>query len=207
VGSSTFNVARFLKELGVKNVTELPLVARNQPVTVMADLSALTPQHIPASGSAGGFAGNVAGEFGQFQILCLSAGGLFIDAGYMNSAAGGQVWFIFPVDGSGGINGGIPPVLTAGGTVLPFARQSRDLPISEIRFGTSATNIGALNNAPRQTPAFPGDHFINVGPGVIYLEMGSVFVMQSVLANNGISGFFTIREVPASEAVEGVGGP
>lgn len=73
--TGTYNISRLIRELGLKNVAEMPVRESVQPVMPLATMHGQVPVHVGGVAVWGGARTAVVGEFSTFQIQCLDPGG------------------------------------------------------------------------------------------------------------------------------------
>lgn len=87
MGTGTYNVSRFLRELGLKNVAEMPVRETVQPVLPLGSMYGQVPVHVASVCMWGGIGIPVGGTFTRYEITCLDPGGGILQA----------VWQVAPV--------------------------------------------------------------------------------------------------------------
>jgi len=133
-----FNVVEFARQMGLKNVREMPIIERIQPVISVGDMEGLTPAQAPPSGVVGKNELGVPTRFGALSIKSLAPGGTRI---LWISVAGSLTWSMRIVDGNQGFFVGIG----GPGSGPPIQIASHTAPQVQIGAGTTgAAMIGDL---------------------------------------------------------------
>lgn len=174
-----FNTAALIAELGLKPVgpDEMRVGSAIQPVLVAADLSSLTPPHVPASGFWGNNLVGAAGLNATMQLQCLGPGGCFVD------------WFM--ILSSQLVKFAVRAVATTTATPLALGGQtSRDTPLSVVTTD-AILSIGGTFGITGDTGGAS-----HLG---LFVPKGQFFIIQSLVANTSMSVSLKIREVPAAE--------
>lgn len=73
--TGTYNISRLLRELGLKNVAEMPLRESIQPVIPLASMAGQVPVHVGSVALSGGVASAAAAQRSAFQLQILDPGG------------------------------------------------------------------------------------------------------------------------------------
>ncbi len=182
--TSAFNISRLIAELGLKDIRDIPLVERIQPVLTVGDLTAQTPPHVAPSAIFGELISQVVAENGVFEIQCLSAGGGFVDWISVASTAVNLHIKVRPT-----------AIAASEAIVQPLGLTSRDPILSVARQGT------ILPSGDRGAVASQSALFMGFAPRSIFVPRGSFFSLEGGTVNSGF--FFGVgwREVPASEHV------
>lgn len=76
--ANSYNISRLIAELGLKNVTELPLAERIQPVISLDSMRGQVPLHQGPVGLFGGLTATSLLEYSLFELISLDPGGLVI---------------------------------------------------------------------------------------------------------------------------------
>lgn len=73
--AGSYNVSRLIRELGFKNVAEMPVRESIQPVIPLGSMAGQVPVHVGSVAVFGGQTTAVAGQRSSFQLQCLDPGG------------------------------------------------------------------------------------------------------------------------------------
>ncbi len=184
MGSGAFNITRLIAELGLKNVSELDVIERIQPVLPIGNLSDLTPPHVAPSALFGNFLPAVVALFGVFEIQCLAPGGAFVD------------WFSYIGSGDIGVRILVTPQIPAAPIIAPAGQASRDPVVSVARSDNVVFGGGF------EIPTFrQNQNFFTFSARGMFIPRGSFVNFQSQSSNNETSFGIGWREVPATEHV------
>ena len=184
-----FNFQELVRQLGLKNVDELPVVHALTPVINVGDGSGLTSPLLPPSAFAGGVQAVVAGERASLQLLSLGVGGIIL----LEFRVGGATQTAFQLNLAGAGN----PL--AADTIVGGGATNNDIgftpALSRVVIGTSTVS---LDTVPRRAASL----FTGLSSGEwahpMFLPHGSLFTIQnSTIAQVG---YFSIiwRELPAA---------
>jgi len=181
-----FNFQELARQLGLKNIDEMPVVRALTPSVTFADASQIGPPMLPPSAWAGGVIGITAGERANLQLLVVGSGGAFVE--FFHSGGSIQVGFDVSRDGLDPL--AVDPLPTAG------------IVKHETGFGTTASVVRIGTSTVALTPTTSPVFFTAVsfaewgGPG-FFVPSGGIFTFN----NNALAtvGYFAIRwrEVPA----------
>lgn len=182
MGSSVFNITELLRVLGIRNVSDLPIAERIQPVLSVGELSGLTPAHVPPTVFCGGTTTAVGATRAFLAIQALGVGGSILAWLNWRVVAGNQIIYAtFATDPTGGLGAAVnhyPASLVMG--------ASR---------GQDGAQAGILNNLtdPHYTTATA------TISGPIYLPYGHWFYAESRNDTTTLTWSALIQDVPASE--------
>lgn len=178
--TTSFNLQALKRVLGFKAQDAMTFGQNVTPTIQVADLSSVSPAHVPPTGSAGANLPAVVGEDFAIEVRSLGAGGCFI---YQVTASGSALGFTW----------GVRQVELAGLVALTTQITSQFGPVqSRARAGTVLTA-----NNPFVGTDSPG--FVFVGPDGIWIPPGSSWVCTSQSTNS--AGFVTVtfQDVPVAE--------
>lgn len=91
--TGAFNITELLKQLGIKNLTELPIAQVLTPTITVGDGSALTAPLLPPSAWVGATVNADAGERSTWQCHSRGRGGCFIRKLLISGSASGNLTF------------------------------------------------------------------------------------------------------------------
>lgn len=78
MAEQSFNFQELVRQLGLKNVDELPVIRALTPVINVGDAADITSAMLPRAAFAGGQVGAVAAERASLQIRSLGSGGIVV---------------------------------------------------------------------------------------------------------------------------------
>lgn len=84
----SFNISRLIAQYGLKNVSELPLAERVQPVISLDTMRGQVPMHQGPVALFGGNVGAQAGQYGTFECISLDPGGFVVSFVFISLASG-----------------------------------------------------------------------------------------------------------------------
>lgn len=177
MGESSFNITAFARRMGLKNVRELPLVERVQPVVSVGEFAQLTPALVPPAFLAGGLLAAVAAQVGTYSVQALGPGGTFVSILSFNVF--GASYRLKVV----GVNPALPTLL------------NREV-ISNEGAGASIARMGT------RVPAFTNsDPQLTAGEVIppVYVPRGQFFVVEAATVNLITTAAFFVSDVPATE--------
>lgn len=174
MGEGQFNIADFIRRIGLKNIREMPVIESVQPVSVVGDQSGLTPRYEAPSGYFGGNVGPVAGQRAIMELTSLGLGGCVVKAFVVQSIAN-----IITQIGD--------PVIATAATLAGLT--SNETPLSLGRLG-NAVAPGGVNAFLRPDQVYPIE---------FYLPRGQAFRLLPDTDNVSIFGTVWFADVPASE--------
>jgi len=180
MGTGSFNISRLIAELGLKNVPDMAIVERIQPVVNVGDLAGQTPPHVPPSAIFGETAPGAVAQRAFLEIQCLSPGGAFVD------------WIT--IDGAPlALMRTAATAVIPAGTIITAFPTSRDTVVSIARIAAAATTgiRGAVLTDVR-TPSLSRP---------IFVRRGDFFVLEAGSDDQNFRFGIGWREVPATESV------
>lgn len=169
-----FNIVDYIRRIGLKNVSAMPVIESIQPVSIVGENADLTPAFEAPGGFFGGILVAVVGERGMIELESRGAGGAYVEAFLVRSV----------VDVTAQIG---PPVLTGAGTLA--GQTSNETPLSVGRIGNVA--------APAGDVAFLR-HDVLI-PVRVYVPSGQAFRVFSDVDNTALNATMWFHDVPASE--------
>jgi len=183
-----FNIIEFARQMGLKNVREMPIVERIQPVISVGDMEGLTPAQQAPSGVVGKIEPAVAARFGSVSIKSIAPGGMRI----LWCSGSGIEWHFRIIAGNQGFFGGLVPNSPA------FSVASQVAPEALVNSGTT----GAMSSG--DNPCFssiPSPIQFGDPPTGLYVPRGFDFEMYTSVANVTFCWAVYLSDVPASEHV------
>lgn len=186
MAQQNFNFQELARQLGLKNVSELPIVEAITPTIVIGAAEQIGPPLLPASAFTGAAQSAGGGRFATIQLRVLASGGAFVTGFH----SGGTIQSFFRVD-----RDGVDPV--AGDPVVTAVAKF------ETGFGTT---LSAVVRGASTIPVLTGPVIFNavsmgnlqmVSSEPFFVPSGGLFTLQS--ATVATTGYFSIhwREVPA----------
>jgi len=188
VAQQNFNFQELARQLGLKNISELPIVEAIQPTIVIGAADEIGPPMLPASAWAGGTQSLAAGERAYLQLDVSGSGGAFVE--FFSSGGATQVEFRVDRDGVDPLTADQLPLPSS---ILPKYETGFGTTVSQARMGTSTVALNAFS-----VPTF--FTAINFGawggPG-FFIPSGGIFTLNNAAV--ATVGYFVIRwrEVPA----------
>lgn len=179
----SFNLSEFVSRMGLKRVSEFPIIERVQPVALVGDLSPLVPAYAPPAAFFGRLVPLVAGQHTIATVQSLGAGGCFI-LFVTSTTVGGWQLGTFPAD---------PAPLIAG---APAVNQvSNELPVSVVRDGTILVATRPMTTATHSL--ITSGELIQSLP--FFVPRGFFFTIQAATAAIQMVYMVLVADVPASE--------
>lgn len=169
--------------MGLRDIKDLPIVERIQPVLPIGDVSGLTPAYVPPTLLVGGAVTGVGGQVAACTIHSLASGGTIIGwLSFALSVAGNARYGILAADP---LPGGPTPVQLQASIGTPLA------------VGDHGVRV-ALLNATYPYMAGPVTAPVLV-PGPIYVPQGRFFYLETVTNGTGLYWSAIAQDVPPAE--------
>lgn len=178
----SFNISRLLRELGLKNIIEMPVSETIQPVLPLASMLGEVPVHVAGAAIFGGSQAQVAAEWGVLELQCLDPGGavlLFI----LQAAFNLQVRIEMDTT---------PTTWLTGPTALPPLNFTANPTLSVANKGTRVAGPSSI--IPEFGIGFPAQDF-----GAFLIPRGSFLRLASTTANQVLAGSIAICGIAATE--------
>lgn len=176
MAESSFNITAFARRLGLKNVKELPLIERVQPVVSVGEFAPLTPALVPPAFIAGGLLTAVVGEVGALAVQALGPGGTFVTL--LSTAISARVAIV-------GVNPGLAT------TLVLSAASNEGAGVSRVTMGTQVSTLTNVNASILAGQVIPP----------LYIPRGQFFLVEANIVNVVQSFAVFGSDVPASEDV------
>ena len=178
----SFNISQWIRQLGLKNVTEMPVLERLTPVVQAGNLEGWTPRHEPPTRMATIDLNAVAGQVAAFELQSTALGGSlvvllrdFISVLWNVRAAS----TLFP----------------AGGALSPLTELSNEAGVAVVR---QVNRVATLASPPDAVYAFDAWR----AHPAIYVPRGQFFAVESLFVNVILLASMIWVDFPASEGAD-----
>lgn len=181
-----FNVAEFIRRMGLKNVKDMPVIEAVQPTVIVGELAGLAPSLVPPRALYGGAVTGGAGFFPYNAILSLAPGGTWVDYGEFVGPGNDPLWGVLPIASVTGGTGSFPP-----------NTLSNETPLAVVRFGVNGAQLLTTGGGAAVLPTgIAGKSSVNGLP--VFVPRGQALVFEGG-ANITMKSSWIVRDVPASE--------
>lgn len=180
----SWNLNEVLRQLGLKNVSQLPVVRAIQPVLPLGDSGGITPPLLPPAAWVGGASAAAVGRYSGFQFQAAGAGGTYLR--YFSARAGtsGRVtWGITATNPAAGLATACPTY-----EMGPTPLQTRCFD------GNSASSL-SINDYPT---AYIANNADRIFPDLIYVPLGRWLTILDYSVNVSLEYMALVQDVPAA---------
>jgi hypothetical protein len=188
---SAFNVREILKQLGIKDVSELPILKSIQPSLPLGDASAIASPLLPPTALVGGYSvGNGSTTNGCVAILA-APGGSYLRSFSVNTSANGTISFSVVPKGT--------YTYASSTAVTNFLMSSEAAQTVAMNTTILSGGIVSATLAPRRYITTSGFGFEDL----IYIPPGYVF--ESHMRSNSIASYWSavVQDVVAPNLTPG----
>jgi len=202
VAQQGFNFQELVRRLGLKNVSELPVLQALQPTITVADATKLTPPMGPPEAWTGFEQAGVAAENVALQIRSLGPGGCIIEYLQVQYDLPQQIrgWAAFLERDGTDVLAADPLLNTAA-----LVNIGPDPVLSVVTFGVT-TEFGSM---PANSLRFPGSNVTGTQPffpiSKWFLPKGTLFTFIGANVASSAAAAIRISDVPVGDPVVGIG--